>query len=55
MDIEQKIKEILIDNPDLSYEFVRDVLVAEGEMKNGEFSEFKNVFKVTEYETFGTR
>ncbi len=36
-----KIGKIAEDNPDLSYGFIKDMLVAKEEMDNGEISEFK--------------
>ncbi len=37
----EKIKKIMQDNPDLSYEFVRQLLIAQAEVKVGKVEAFK--------------
>ncbi len=36
-----KIKQVMKDNPDLSYEFVRQLLIAQAEVKVGKVEAFK--------------
>lgn len=36
-----KIQQIMQDNPDLSYEFVRQLLIAQAEVDNGNIENYK--------------